>query len=61
MFFPIISYFCFTFYYTKLSSNVKSNRLDVMFKDLLGGSKDKIPYLEKSGIYRIECSNCDKC
>lgn len=29
-------------------------------KQMLGSTKDKTPTLEKSGIYKIECSDCDK-
>ena len=35
-------------------------RSDNKLKNLLGSTKDKTPELQKSGIYAVQCSECDK-
>lgn len=50
----------------KLKSKFAENRLEIVYKNngklqnLLGSTKDKIPVLQKSGIYSIECGDCKR-
>ena len=59
IFFPQISH--------KISKIFKKYDVDIVssrnnnLMSLLGNTKDKIIETEKSGIYQIQCENCDKC
>lgn len=37
------------------------NRNQFKLKSLLGTAKDKVPTMEKAGIYKINCNDCESC
>jgi len=57
-FVPNISY--------KLQKPFRENRLEIVYRsdqkliNLLGSTKDKVPNFQKSGIYGVQCSDCNK-